>query len=258
MAAPAKPVRWEELSWQEIAALRDGGMDMVILPVGATEQHGLHLPLAVDTISVVAVAEAVSARTGIPVLPALAYGCSMGHSKKWPGTLSLRPETLSRMVLDLAEWVVGAGFGRMLILNGHVTNWAPLRVGLENIRTDLPGLRIALRSVWEISSDVFDYYHDDGGTNWHANDAETSLMLHLRPGLVQMDKAVDEPDRGAACFFSYTVDKESEHGGIGKPRRASADLGQWLLDKCADALAGQLEKALHEDIPLVEYAKLDR
>ncbi|MCH8181952.1 MAG: creatininase family protein, partial [Proteobacteria bacterium] len=56
MAAPAKPVRWEELSWQEIAALRDGGMDMVILPVGATEQHGLHLPLAVDTISVVAVA----------------------------------------------------------------------------------------------------------------------------------------------------------------------------------------------------------
>ncbi len=207
-----QPVRWEELSWEQVGAVRDGGIDMVILPVGATEQHGQHLPTGVDTLSAVAVAEGASARTGIPVLPALAYGCSLGHSTKWPGTLPLRPETLARVAFELAEWVAAAGFKRLLMLNGHVTNWAPLRCALENIRTDLPGFRIALRSLWELSSEVYDTYHADGGTNWHANDAETSLMLHLRPDLVQMAKAVDEPDRAAGCFFLL-------HGGQGEPLR---------------------------------------
>jgi len=126
---------------------------------------------------------------------------------------------------------------------------------LENIRTDIPELRIALRSVWEISQEVFDFYHADGGTNWHANDAETSIMLHLREDLVHMDKAVDEPDTGASCFYSYTVDKESEHGGVGKPTQAKAATGQWLLEKCAESLADQLTRAMVEDIPLTEYQK---
>ncbi len=253
MAHQAAPVRWEELSWEEIDAICAGGIDTVILPVGATEQHGLHLPTGVDTFSATAVAEATSARTGIPVLPPLPYGCSMGHSTKWPGTLSLRPETLSQVMLELATYVHASGFSRLLMLNGHVTNWAPLRCGLENIRTDIHELRIALRSVWEISQEVFDFYHADGGTNWHANDAETSIMLHLREDLVRMDKAVDEPDTGASCFYSYTVDKESEHGGVGKPTRAKAETGRWLLDKCAATLADQLTRAMSEDIPLVEY-----
>ena len=252
-----QPVRWAELTWEQVAAVRDGGIDMVILPVGATEQHGQHLPTGVDTLSAVAVAEGASARTGIPVLPALAYGCSLGHSTKWPGTLPLRPETLARVAFELAEWVDAAGFKRLLMLNGHVTNWAPLRCALENIRTDLPGFRIALRSVWELSGEVYDYYHADGGTNWHANDAETSLMLHLRPDLVQMAKAVDEPDRAAGCFFSYTVDKESRFGGIGKPRRATAAAGAKLLDGCIEALSAQLRRALEERSPLEDYTGPD-
>ena len=255
MAQDTRPIRWEELSWEEVGTLRDSSINTVILPIGATEQHGLHLPTGVDSFSVVAVAEATSARTGIPMLPPLHYGCSMGHSTKWPGTLSLRPETLAKVILELAEYVHASGFRRMLMLNGHVTNWAPLRCGLENIRTDIPELRIALRSVWEISKEVFDFYHADGGTNWHANDAETSIMLHLREDLVRMDKAVDEPDTGASCFYSYTVDKESEYGGVGKPTRAKAEIGQWLLDKCAASLADQLTRAMAEDIPLAEYQK---
>ena len=79
------PVRWEELSWEQVAAMRDSGIDLAILPVGATEQHGLHLPMGVDTMSAVAIADGVSARTGFPVLPAIPVGCSLGHSKHWPG-----------------------------------------------------------------------------------------------------------------------------------------------------------------------------
>jgi creatinine amidohydrolase len=85
------PVLWQNLTWEDVAALRDRGITMAILPVGATEQHGPHLPLGVDTLSAEAVAHGASALTGIPVLPSLAYGCSLGHSPKWPGTISLRP-----------------------------------------------------------------------------------------------------------------------------------------------------------------------
>lgn len=249
MTSGSRPILWEELSWEQIAALRDSGMDTVILPVGATEQHGLHLPTGVDSFSVRAVAEGASARTGIPVLPTLTYGCSLGHSPKWPGTLSLRPETLARLVFELAEWIVAAGFKRLVLLNGHVTNWAPLRCALENIRHDYPDLRIALRSLWGISREVHKQYHQDA-ENFHANCAETSLMLALRPELVDMTKAIDEPDRSAHCFFAYTVDKESINGGVGTPSAADAKQGQDLLAQCIEQLSAQLLKAMHEKTPL--------
>lgn len=248
-----KPVRWEELSFEQIAALPARGIDLAILPVGATEQHGPHLPLGVDTFSAVAVAEAASARTGIPVLPALAYGCSLGHSAKWSGTISLRPETLSRIVVEIAEWIVAAGFRRLLLLNGHVTNWAPLRCGLENIRHQYPELRIALRSLWDLDPEIHARYHADAA-NFHANCAETGVMLALRPDLVDLAKAVDEADRSASCFFSYTVDKESVHGVVGRPSEARPEDGKALLERMIEALATQLVQALKETTPLAEWA----
>jgi creatinine amidohydrolase len=248
-----KPVRWEELSYQELAALPRRGIDMAILPVGATEQHGPHLPLGVDTFSAVAVAEGASARTGIPVLPALAYGCSLGHSTKWAGTISLRPETLARLALEIAEWTAAAGFRRLLLLNGHVTNWAPLRCGLENIRREYPELRIALRSLWELSPAIHKHYHEDA-LNFHANCAETGLMLALRPELVDMDKTIDEPDRAVGHLFSYSMDKECVHGVVGAPSRARAEDGAKLLATMIETLAGQLQAALVETTPLESWA----
>lgn len=246
-----RPVLWEELTWEQIAALRDAGTDTVILPVGATEQHGRHLPTGVDTFSAVAVAHGASALTGIPVLPALPYGVSLGHSPAWPGTLSLRPETLSAIVLQLAEWLHAAGFKRIVMLNGHVTNWAPLRCGLENIRHTYPDIRIALKSLWELSHEVSERYHRDA-RGFHANAAETSLMLHLRPELVRRERIVDEPDRSACCFFAYRVDQESVTGVTGNPSEGTAEAGTELLTLCIAELAKQLQKARYEKTPLEE------
>ena len=242
-------MRWEELTWEDVAALRASGMDMVILPVGATEQHGRHLPLGVDTYSAEAVAHGASARTGIPVLPALAIGCSLGHSRKWPGTLSLRPETLTRILVDVVEWVESASFSRMLVLNGHYTNWAPLRSGLETIRHERPGMRLAIRSLWDLSPEIGRRYSEDAA-NFHANQAETSLMLALRPDLVRRERAAAEPDRSAGRFFTYRVDQESVHGAVGDPTRATAEAGQSLLDLMIDTLARDLAAALKETPPL--------
>lgn len=245
------PILWDELTWEQIAQLRDRGKDLVILPVGATEQHSLHLPVGVDTFSVAAVAQGVSAKTGFPVMPPLAYGCSLGHTKKWPGTISLKPETLSAIILEIAEWIVGAGFSRLVLLNGHYTNWAPLRCGLENIRYKYPNFRIALRSVWEISAEINELYIQDA-VNFHANCAETSIMLAVRPDLVQLEKAQDEPDRSAHCFFAYSVNQESEYGGVGSPSQATTQYGQKILEACIDTLSQELEKALKEKLPLEE------
>lgn len=249
--SPRQPLLWEELTWEQITELRETGMNMVILPIGATEQHALHLPVGVDTFSAIAVAHGVSAETGIPVLPALPYGCSLGHSKKWAGTISLRPETLAKLVLEIAEWVCSAGFSRLLLLNGHATNWAPLRCGLENVRHTYPDLRIALRSIWEISSKVHEFYHHDA-INFHANCAETSVMLALRPELVQLEKAIDEPDRSIGCFFAYPVNQESVYGGVGSPSKADLGFGKQILETCIAELSAQLKQALVEGTPLEE------
>jgi creatinine amidohydrolase len=242
--------RWEELSWEDLTALRTK-QPLVLWPIGATEQHGKHLPTGVDTFSAESVALATSERTGVPVLPTLAYGCSLGHSPHWPGTLSLRPRTLTAIVRDVAEWVLASGFTRMVLLNGHVTNWAPLRCALEEIRHELPELRIGIRSLWEIAGEVSAWYHKDA-RSFHANCAETSLMLHLRPDQVRHDRITDEPDRSQCCFFSYRVDPESVSGAVGSPSQANAEEGKLWFDKMVELLSRQLERAREEGTPLEE------
>ncbi len=93
-----KPVLWEELTWEIVRDMRTDGVDIVLFPIGSTEQHGPHLPLNVDTLCAQTVAHAVSARTGVPVLPALPFGCALGHTRHWPGTLSLSPNTLALVI----------------------------------------------------------------------------------------------------------------------------------------------------------------
>jgi creatinine amidohydrolase len=252
-SASKRPVLWEELTWEDIGALVEGGMDMAILPVGATEQHGPHLHLGMDTTAAIAVAHGASARTGVPVLPAIPVGCSLGHTTRWPGTLSLRPETLARVVTDLAEWLHAAGIRRLLILNGHVTNAAPLRCALETIRHDWPDVRVAVRSIWDISPEVHAVYHADAA-NFHANRAETALVMAVRPELVRIERAVDEPDLSADRFFAYTVDRETRTGTVGSPSLATAELGRELLEECIAELAVQVTQALVESSPLDDLA----
>ena len=246
---PSEPVLWEWLTWEEVGALREGGMDMAILPVGSTEQHGPHLSLNVDTLSAEGVARGVSARTGVPVLPALPYGAAWGHTTRWPGTLSLSPATVTQAVTEIGEWLwLASGFTRLLILNGHVTNFAPLRVALETLRFRHPEMRVALRGVWEISPRVSALYTEDA-QDWHANAAETSLMLARHPQGVRPEKIADDPDRTGDLFFSYPVPRTSENGATGRPTQATAAQGETLYAWAVEDLSAQVRAALTEEPP---------
>ncbi|HYR59090.1 MAG TPA: creatininase family protein [Chthoniobacteraceae bacterium] len=245
------PILWSSLTWEEIAQLRADGMDAVLLPVGAIEQHGPHLATSVDCVTAEKLAHAVSAETGIPVLPTQPYGCSLGHSRRWPGTLSLQPQTLIDCIVQVAEWCYSFAFKRLIIINGHVTNFAPLRCALEILRSKFDDILVAIRNVADVSQRVRAEFFADA-EDWHANAAETSLMLELAPALVRPERIADahDPDRTHGLFFSHPVNHTSRNGVTGHPITATAEHGRQLFAMMVEDLAGQLRAALRETPPI--------
>lgn len=247
-----KPAVWEELTWEEISALNRGGMDLALLPVGATEQHGPHLAVGMDSVCATQLSLAVSAGTGAPVLPTLRYGCSLGHSQRWPGTIALQPHTLIDSVVQIFEWIHAFRFRRLILVNGHVTNFAPLRCALEIIRSRFNDALVAVRNVAEISARVRAEFFADA-EDWHANAAETSLMLARAPELVRKNRLsdADDEDRTPGLIFSHPVNRTSRNGVTGFPSRATREQGERLFGWMVEDLAVQVRAALREQPPLV-------
>jgi creatinine amidohydrolase len=244
------PVIWEHLTWSQIEALRQGGMDMCLLPVGATEQHGPHLPVNTDSAIATATCLYASAKTGVPVLPTMTYGCSLGHTEKWAGTLSYYPETLAVATREIAEWLIRTGWRRLLIVNSHFGNLAPLRCALDRLRFEHAGrFQIGIRNSYELSPEILQYFVHDG-EDVHANRAETALMLAIAPQTVQWDAVQDDPDRTPGKVFTYVVPQTSTNGVTGTPSAATAEEGQQLLIKMGEALADIVQNARSEEPPI--------
>lgn len=243
----ANPRLLAELTWPAIESLVASGEQLCLLPVGATEQHGRHLPCSTDTEIATAICNEASRRTGVPVLPALAIGSSQAHTTKWPGTLSLSPRLVVEVLVEIARWVKASGFTKLLIVNAHVGNVGPVRVAVDEIR-HASELRVGWVNWYELTRDVAGAVSADAD-DWHANAAETSLMLHLRPELVDRGEIRDDPDRTADLLFSYTVAETSVDGLTGAPSRGTADEGARLLEATATALAARIERARDERPP---------
>jgi creatinine amidohydrolase len=192
---------------------------------------------------------AAAQRTSSVVLPTLAYGCSLGHTAQWPGTLSLSPATLAAVVEDIGRWVHASGFRKLVIVNAHATNGPPCGSALLQLRHELPDLRLRLVTVWDLTDAIGAAYRQDA-PDFHANAAETSLMLHLEPELVRLDRAVDEPDRTIGLVFQYTVAQATSTGVVGTPTSSTAERGAELHAAVVDGLADLLERASTERDPL--------
>jgi creatinine amidohydrolase len=241
------PCLIEELSWPEVGALIVGGERLCVLPVGATEQHGPHLPTGTDTLIAEAVCRTASARTGVPVLPTLAITSSSAHTTTWPGTFSLSPRLLIEVVVEVGTWVSASGFQRLLIVNAHGGNRAALTVAVEELRWQgFPRVGLAhwFSLTPELEAEVF-----RDGSDGHANAAETSLIMHLRPDLVRVDAIRDDPDRTPGLAFSYTVAETSADGLTGQPSLGTAAEGERLFASAVDALVELIERARREEPP---------
>jgi len=241
------------MTWQEIAALTDAGIDAAILPVGATEQHGPHMGCGMDAEIAFQLCRAVAEKTEVPVLPTVPYGCSIGHSKRWPGTLALEPKTMIDVIKQIGDWVYASGFKRLFIINGHVTNFAPLRCALEMLRAEYDDMMVALINTPEISERVRQrHFHD--ADDWHANEAETSLMMALKPDMVVEEKIEesDDEDRTVGCVFSHPVNRTSKNGVTGTPSLASKEKGEELFAWMVSDLSELIVKGGKETAPLNE------
>lgn len=240
-----------QMTWEEVAGAVKKGIQTAILPIGATEQHGPHMGCGMDSAIASRLCRDVAADVPVILLPTLPYGCSVGHSRRWPGTLALNPKTLIDVVSDLGDWVVSAGIRRLVLINGHVTNEAPLRCALEILRARHDGFMVSLVHTARISPRVRDAHFADA-EDWHANDAETALMMALAPEMVRPDRLqdADDPDRTGGCVFSHPVNRTSTNGVTGFPSLASADKGKQLYRWMCEDLTGLLSRAVMEEPPL--------
>jgi len=136
-------------------------------------------------------------------------------------------------------------------LNGHVTNYAPLRCALERLRASYDDCMVALRDVWSAPEPVRAAFASDA-EDWHANRAETSLMLVLEPDRVRETERAraDDPDRTRGLFFSHPVNRTSTNGATGSPSLASRDEGAALLAAVVEELSRRVRGALRESPPL--------
>jgi len=230
-------------------SLGDGEVGLV--PVGATEQHGPHLPTGTDTIVAQALCDAVSANTGAPVLPAIPVACSYGHGTELPGTLSLSPELLAAVCRQYVEWAATSGLTRILFVNSHFGNAASLGIATDHLRLFRPDLRVGYVNWWSADPEVARETVVEGD-DVHAHRAETSLMLAIAPDLVHLDRLAtsDDPDRTSGLVFRYTAPALSTNGVTGRPSEATPELGRRLLDLTVSAISGCVERGRTEKPPL--------
>ena len=207
---------WHQMTWQEIGDLPESGMNAVMLPIGATEQHGPHMGCGMDAEIAFQLCRAVANETKIAMLPTLPYGCSLGHSKRWPGTLAIQPKTLIDVVKQIGDWVYASGFKRLFIINAHVTNQAPLRCALEMLRAEYDDIMVALINSPDVSDRVRQH---------HYHDTED-------------------------CVFAHPVNRTSTNGVTGKPSLASKEKGQQLFSWMVEDLSDLVRKGLKETPPL--------
>ena len=221
---------------------------VAVLPVGATEQHGPHLTTGTDTLLAEHVAGAAAELTGDIVLPALPYGCSRGHTDRWPGTLSLHPATMTAVVVEIGRWAYASGFRKLVLVNSHATNGPPCQSALLQLRHELPELRPRFISIFDLTPEIAARYTEDA-PDFHANEAETSMVLHLAESQVRPERAVDEPDRTVGRVLSYPMPAVTESGVVGTPSTASAERGADLVERLVEALAELLRQARAERDP---------
>jgi creatinine amidohydrolase len=242
---------WSQRTWSELPGDLAAVRHAAILPVGATEQHGPHLGCGVDAVLADKLCAAVAARTRVPMLPTLPYGCSLGHSQRWPGTIGVQPTTLIELVAQIGDWAYLSGVRRLFMVNTHVTNAAPLRCSLEMLRARHDDLMVALFNSATLSARVREFNVADG-QDWHANNAETSLMLAVAPELVRPSvlRQADDPDRTVGLVFSHPVNRTSTNGVTGTPSIASPEQGQRAFGWMVEDLSALIEHGLHETPPL--------
>ncbi len=246
-------VALEHLTSPEIAARIAVGWTTCLIPVGSNEQHGPHLPTMTDSAYGRALGERVARALGQAfVAPCIAAGCS-DHHMEFPGTISLRRETLQAVVTDYCRTLAQHGLTDLVLLPTHGGNFPPLEAMLADLRRTVAPARVH----YLIDLDTaFDRFYQvaakdgigTGAAGAHAGEVETSIMLALHSGLVQMDKAAPgftgDYREAREDFKSKTWKQVTGNGVVGDPTLGDRARGERYIETDVAATVELLKEAL--------------
>ncbi|PWI15348.1 creatininase [Streptomyces sp. Act143] len=239
-------VLWNRLTAAELRALaaRDA---VVLLPIGATEQHGPHLPTGVDDFLAAEVcrraAVLAAEQTGVVVTPSVPTGLSE-HHMAFGGTLTLSLPTLHALLRDICRSVIRAGFSRILIVNGHGGNMTALNALTTELTAEL-ATPIAFASYFGAGREVVRDTLETQDGLMHACEGETSMMMAAHPDLIRSEHLVEAhgpritlpAESTEPVYMAVSFDRITESGVAGDARVASPEKGERMLSGCASALA---------------------
>jgi creatinine amidohydrolase len=240
-------LRLELMTFEDVAAALKSGFDTVVVPCGAVEQHGPHLPLLMDADHAEALATLVSRRLDRTlVAPTIRVGCS-AHHLTFPGTISIRPETFEAICYDYCASLVRHGFSRIVFFSGHIGNFPVLRDMLPRIREGVGNrARIdafvdseAWLNTWREA--VLSAGGDPAAVGGHADIAETSLMMKIRPDSVRTERFepghLGQLSQGQLeLMWKNGISSVTQNGILGDPRGSTVAIGERCLERIADLL----------------------
>ena len=239
---------WDQLTSPEINNL-DRNIP-VVFTVSATEQHGLHLPVATDRM----IGEHFCNELNkvIPdkvlILPIMSVGISE-HHMDFTGTLTIQHQTFLNQAEDILSSVVRHGFRNIILFNSHGGNLAAGQLLLEKFGAMHPEIQMVFATWWKILGDsIFDLNESGPGGVGHAGEFETSLMLYMNPGLVKLDKieavkniktydwAEADMIRGSLASIYRSMKGQTSNGVFGNPSVHSVEKGRQITDMVTVAM----------------------
>jgi creatinine amidohydrolase len=263
-----KKYRYEEFTWPEIREAVAQNR-VAVLPVGTVEQHGPHLPLVTDVLTAGEMSRLAVER--VPdesvLLPPVYYSFNE-HHMDFPGTIAVEGQTIINYVTDIGCSLARHGFRKVLLINGHGSNVPFLDVAARNI-TNRTEAVCAMAPWWNlIPKDLLKELRESDypGGMAHGCELETSVLLHLRPDLVAMDKAEKDISfqpteffywdlqAPSPIFFQEWFSRYSRTGTVGDPTKASAEKGRRFVEAVVERLVDLIREFRAKEIrPRVDH-----
>jgi creatinine amidohydrolase len=217
---------------------------IAVLVFGACENHGDHMPFGSDFIFPMELAKSVAKKcNNLIILPSVPYGLSLHHDQ-FQMTMSLNPDTLVGVISDLLLSLVKNNISKILIINGHDGNIAPIEIAARSVKNKHPEIVITCLEAWwvlisELRKDLFDVWNGLG----HGGEAETSGMLAVRPELVNMELAPKDvvPMLPEHIRIYWKFNELTQTGATGSPRNASIQKGKDTLHALEDVLVSFID-----------------
>lgn len=237
-------MRMEELTAEEFQERVDQNI-LVIVPIGATEAHGIHLPLGTDTFQPQMVADCLAKRIGALVAPALPYG-NHSSTRNMPGTVNLQFDTLRALMRDILFSLADHGVKRILLLSGHAgsAHMIALREAAKELVTHRP-VKVMLLTDYDLAREYASRCEVDPHDG-HGGAIETARMMAIRPDCVRARMV-----KGEFVDPGYLVLPDPERcfpqGMAGDPRMANAEMGEKMNQYVVDRLAEIIEKEMRSE-----------